>query len=169
MRDRFVVFVFLLLNVDEHCNSFADMAGKSLEYCRATADLPHGLMLLNEVLLGDSYEVKRAQYVEPSALQILSKHSVAALGNTAPQGAIAVDDALDDKAPLRNQNTSQVPLFDVSNGADSTAMTALCAGGPLRKVHSDCELDYNEFVVFDAAQVQQRYLLQLEFTQFAEK
>jgi poly [ADP-ribose] polymerase len=125
---------------------FADVFGKSAEYCHATpapgsATAP-GLMLLNEVLLGDSHTLDEGQYVEPSELRFLGRHSVHGRGKQAPSGApVAVD-------PAEPQLTAAVgPLSADYDGGKR-------------------ELDHSEYVVFDPSHIKMRYLVLLEFSGF---
>jgi poly [ADP-ribose] polymerase len=126
---------------------FADVWGKSAEYCHAApapgATTAPGLMLLNEVLLGDAHVLDRGQYVEPSELKLLNRHSVFARGKREPAG---VPVAVDPREP-----------------------SLVVATGPCVEQHSQCELEFGEFVVFDTAHIKMRYLVQLEFSDVTEK
>lgn len=122
---------------------FADVFGKSAEYCHATpapgSATASGLMLLNEVLLGDTHALNAGQYVEPSELRLLNRHSVHGCGKRTPSGSLAVD-------PSEPQLTASI--------------------GPMTVVGTACELDHSEFVVFDTSHIKMRYLVQLEFSGF---
>jgi len=63
---------------------FADVISKSGSYCFANPTHPVGLMILNEVALGDINKVKRDTYMEKAPA---GTHSTQALGMTAPDPA----------------------------------------------------------------------------------
>ena len=63
---------------------FADMASKSAQYCVATSAKPHGLLLLCEVALGDSLELRGAKQVKKKLLVQERKHSTLGQGETQP-------------------------------------------------------------------------------------
>ncbi|KAH3756566.1 hypothetical protein Pelo_11594 [Pelomyxa schiedti] len=115
---------------------FGDMASKSAEYCKATPENPFGILLLCEVSLGNSLVLTRAKYIEPSELQLSGHHSTKALGAREPDPAVK----------HLTEDSVIVPLgSEVPTGA------------------VDPELPNNEYIVYDATQVAQRYLLQVKF------
>nr|XP_045597735.1 poly [ADP-ribose] polymerase 1-like isoform X1 [Procambarus clarkii] len=112
---------------------FADMVSKSANYCCTSHINPTGLILLCEVALGEMYERTRAEYVEKLPK---GKHSTKGVGKTCPDpsGARILKDGV------------EVPL---GKGIPSGA--------------KDTTLLYNEYIVYDVAQVNAKYLLKLKF------
>lgn len=112
---------------------FADMVSKSANYCATSSTNPTGLMLLCEVALGDMKECTNAEYVTKLPKD---KHSTWGKGKTYPnpEEGLTRDDGV-----------------IVPNG----------------KAVSDKKLAssllYNEFIVYDAAQVQVQYLFKMNF------
>ncbi|KAM9789662.1 poly [ADP-ribose] polymerase 2 [Neosynchiropus ocellatus] len=115
---------------------FADMSSKSANYCFANSSGKVGLLLLCEVALGDANELLDANY-EANNLPA-GKHSTKGVGQTGPDPANAV--TLDGVT---------VPMGPgVKTG--STRNTGY-------------SLLYNEFIVYNPAQVRMRYLLRIQF------
>lgn len=115
---------------------FADMSSKSANYCFANQKNNQGLLLLSEVALGDSNELLDADY---SADQLPSgKHSTKGLGQTAsdPNNYVALDGVTVPMGPSVKTGVGQ-------------------KGG--------YSLLYNEYIVYNPAQVQMRYLLRVQF------
>ena len=114
----------------------ADSVSKSAQYCAATPAAPHGLLLVCEAALGNALELRKAQYVEKLPR---GKHSVKGCGKTVPARDewLTLDDGV------------IVPL-----GAPTTDYSAVGHGG---------DLQYNEYIVYDEAQVQIKYLLKVRF------
>lgn len=113
---------------------FADMVSKSANYCFTSPENNTGLVLLCEVALGTPVELSQAK-----AVQSLPKncHSVKGLGKTYPNpecSAFTEDDV-------------EVPL-----------------GIPITDLSIESGLLYNEYIVYDEAQVNIKYLFNLEFT-----
>lgn len=115
---------------------FADMSSKSANYCFASQKNNQGLLLLSEVALGDSNELLDADY---NADQLPSgKHSTKGLGQTAPDPKTSV--AL---------NGVTVPLGpSVKTGVGQKGGYSLL---------------YNEYIVYNPAQIQMKYLLRVQF------
>ena len=112
---------------------FADMSSKSANYCAAKRGAPGGLMLLSEVALGAMHERKKAEFIEKLPP---GKLSVKGLGRTAPDPAAAVTTA----------SGATVPL-----------------GEPKPTGVEDTSLLYNEYIVYDPAQIKFKYLCQVKF------
>lgn len=112
---------------------FADMVSKSANYCCTDTTNNVGLMLLSEVALGEMYELYQAKYVEKLPK---GKHSVKGIGRTEPNPDATV-----------KLNDIDVP---VGEGVQPT-------------LPKNTGLLYNEFIVYDVAQVNIKYLLKLEF------
>eukprot|EP00976_Prorocentrum_cordatum_P067086 1178582-Prorocentrum_minimum.AAC.1 len=64
---------------------FADVASKSAQYCGATRAQPEGLLLVCEVALGRTHDVRRAEYMEAPPR---ARHSTRALGKYMPDPAV---------------------------------------------------------------------------------
>ncbi|TQE13755.1 hypothetical protein C1H46_000762 [Malus baccata] len=112
---------------------FADLVSKSAQYCYTDKKNPVGLMLLSEVALGEVYEHKKAAYMDKPPK---GKHSTKGLGKKIPQESEYVkwkDDVI-------------VPC-----------------GKPVPSNIKASELMYNEYIVYDTAQVKMQYLLKVRF------
>eukprot|EP00249_Psilotum_nudum_P018985 c27053_g1_i3 orf=622-2628(-) len=113
---------------------FADMVSKSANYCYASVKYPEGVLLLCEVALGDMRKLRRADY---NADKLPSgKLSTKGLGSTEPDPAeskILPDGVI-------------IPM-----------------GKPVKKPGSGGSLLYNEYIVYNVAQIRMRYVLQVNF------
>ncbi|KAI5636400.1 poly(ADP-ribose) polymerase catalytic domain-containing protein [Phthorimaea operculella] len=112
---------------------FADMVSKSANYCCTSKANPTGIMLLCEVALGDMKQCHRAEMITKLPPGL---HSAWGVGRTQPnpeQARTLPDGTL-------------VPL-----------------GKPVTNYSLDTSLLYNEFIVYDVAQVNVKYLLQMKF------
>ncbi|KAG5673403.1 hypothetical protein PVAND_003458 [Polypedilum vanderplanki] len=112
---------------------FADMVSKSANYCCTSPRQPIGLMLLSEVALGDMYELTNAKYINKLPP---GKHSCKGIGKTSP-------------------NPEQFQVRE-------DGVTIPC-GQPKTNDKLRSELLYNEYIVYDVAQVNIQYLLKLKF------
>ncbi|TKS79449.1 Poly [ADP-ribose] polymerase 2 [Collichthys lucidus] len=115
---------------------FADMSSKSANYCFANQNNQVGLLLLCEVALGDCNELLDADY-EANNLPP-GKHSTKGLGQTGP---------------------------DPENSVTLDGVTVPMGPGKKTGVgkHNSYSLLYNEFIVYNPAQVRMRYLLRIKF------
>ncbi|KXJ68804.1 hypothetical protein RP20_CCG001602 [Aedes albopictus] len=113
---------------------FADMVSKSANYCCTSPSNSTGLMLLCEVALGDMIEYKQAHYVTKLPAD---KHSTKGVGRTQP----------DPKQAYVRPDGVEIPL---GKGVtqDPKMMTSLL---------------YNEYIVYDVAQVNCQYLFKMNF------
>ena len=113
---------------------FADMSSKSANYCWATKSQPKGLLLLCEVALGQSNELLQADYNANKLPK--GKNSVKGVGKVhgKPENYHTMEDGT--IVPLGPADTQDVP------------------GG---------SLIYNEYIVYDTAQVRLRYLAKINF------
>ncbi|XP_021281109.1 poly [ADP-ribose] polymerase 1 [Herrania umbratica] len=112
---------------------FADLVSKSAQYCYTHKQSPVGLMLLSEVALGEVYELTKAKYIEKLPK---GKHSTKGLGKKVPQESDFVkwkDDII-------------VPC-----------------GKPVSSKVKASELMYNEYIVYNTAQVKMQFLLKVRF------
>uniref|UniRef100_A0A1A9WQP6 Poly [ADP-ribose] polymerase n=1 Tax=Glossina brevipalpis TaxID=37001 RepID=A0A1A9WQP6_9MUSC len=112
---------------------FADMVSKSANYCCTSKQNSKGLMLLSEVALGDMMECTGAKYVTKLPKE---KHSCFGHGRTMP----------DPKESHYRQDGVEIPL-----------------GKPITDPDLKSSLLYNEFIVYDIAQVNIQYLFLMNF------
>ncbi|XP_076802704.1 poly [ADP-ribose] polymerase 2-like [Clavelina lepadiformis] len=112
---------------------FADVVSKSAQYCFASARQPHGFLLLCEVALGGINEKTQSDYNANRLPQ--GKHSTKGLGMHAPN-------------PKKHATFSgvKVPL-----------------GKPVATKVKNTWLRYNEYIVYDTAQIKPRYLVKVSF------
>lgn len=113
---------------------FADMVSKSANYCCANSQNPTGLLLLCDVALGKTYDRLKADYIEK-----LPKgyHSTFGKGQTLPDPAKVCK--IDDNV--------EVPY----------------GPGVPAQLNGQSTLLYNEYIVYDVAQVQAKYLVRMNF------
>ncbi|XP_077991916.1 poly [ADP-ribose] polymerase 1-like [Glandiceps talaboti] len=112
---------------------FADMSSKSANYCRSSPGNNIGLLLLCEVALGNMYELTGAKTLSKPPS---GKHSTKGIGSTCP----------DPSAVVTLPDGVTVP---VGKGTQSsTARTSLL---------------YNEYIVYDVAQVEMKYMCKVKF------
>ncbi|XP_041632333.1 poly [ADP-ribose] polymerase isoform X2 [Drosophila kikkawai] len=112
---------------------FADMVSKSANYCCTTQQNSTGLMLLSEVALGDMMECTAAKYVTKLPKD---KHSCFGRGVTMPNP----------KESFLRHDGVEIPLGQaVTNSSLKSSLL------------------YNEYIVYDVAQVNVQYLFRMEF------
>ncbi|XXG84939.1 hypothetical protein AAC387_Pa11g0138 [Persea americana] len=112
---------------------FADLVSKSAQYCYTDKRNPVGLMLLSEVALGEVYELKKASYIERPPE---GKHSTKGLGKKIPQ----------ESEYVKWRDEVVVPC-----------------GKPVDSAVRASELMYNEYIVYNTAQVKMQFLLKVRF------
>ncbi|OVA02446.1 BRCT domain [Macleaya cordata] len=112
---------------------FADLVSKSAQYCGTNSWNSVGLMLLSEVALGEVYELKNATYMEKPPE---GKNSTKGLGKKMPQKSEYVT--------WRNE-------------------VVVPCGKPVSSNTGTSELMYNEYIVYDTAQVKMQFLLKVRF------
>ena len=117
---------------------FANMSSKSANYCFAHQASPTGVLLLCDVALGTPYTKVRADYDADKACRKASANSTWGKGKTCP------DPAGNRKLP-----------------SDGRVTVPMGVGGPSGV--KDSALLYDEFIVYDASQVRQKYVLQVKF------
>mmetsp|Transcript_64488 Transcript_64488/g.74962 ORF Transcript_64488/g.74962 Transcript_64488/m.74962 type:complete len:768 (+) Transcript_64488:42-2345(+) len=115
---------------------FADMVSKSAQYCFTSRENNTGLMLLCEVALGEMNELYYADYYADKLLEGTNKKSTKGMGKNAPPASSFV--TMDDGT-----------IIPIGKGED----TKIAQGSLL----------YNEFIVYDIAQIRLRYLLRIKF------
>lgn len=109
------------------------MVSKSANYCQTSRNNNTGLMLLCEVALGDTWDLNAAKFVTELPID---KNSVKGVGQTYPnpQG-----------------------MFTRSDGV------IIPSGTPVTDQGINSTLLYNEYIVYDAAQVKCQYLFRMKF------
>ncbi|XP_032677618.1 poly [ADP-ribose] polymerase [Odontomachus brunneus] len=112
---------------------FADMVSKSANYCCTNSANSTGLLLLCEVALGNMYERYQADYIEKLPK---GKHSTIGRGQTQPNP----------ENVYKTKDGVEVPY-------------GMAAPTNVKK----SALLYNEYIVYDVAQVKVRYLLKMNF------
>ncbi|KGN57935.1 poly [ADP-ribose] polymerase 1 isoform X1 [Cucumis sativus] len=112
---------------------FADLVSKSAQYCYTDRNNPIGFMILSEVALGEVYELKKAEYMEKPPR---GKHSTKGLGKKVPAALEHVKWKEDVVVPC---------------------------GKPVASNVKASELMYNEYIVYDTAQVKMQFLLKVRF------
>ncbi|KAK4482324.1 hypothetical protein RD792_009477 [Penstemon davidsonii] len=112
---------------------FADLVSKSAQYCFTDRKNPVGLMLLSEVALGEVYELTKSKYMDKPPK---GKHSTKGLGK---------------KVPLESEHVKWKDDIVVP------------CGKPVASNVRASELMYNEYIVYDTAQVKMQFLLKVRF------
>jgi len=112
---------------------FADMVSKSANYCRTSPSDNIGLMLLCEVALGNMHELTSASYITKPPK---GKHSVKGCGRTGPEPS--ADVTLDDGM-----------IVPIGKGTTTNVLNS--------------SLLYNEYIVYDVAQINIKYLIKMDF------
>ncbi|KAL8548020.1 hypothetical protein ACS0TY_007353 [Phlomoides rotata] len=112
---------------------FADLVSKSAQYCFTDRNNPVGLMILSEVALGEVYELTKAKYMDKPPR---GKHSTKGLGK---------------KKPLESE---------YAKWKDEVIVPC---GKPVDSKVKASELMYNEYIVYDTAQVKMQFLLKVRF------
>nr|XP_023025730.1 poly [ADP-ribose] polymerase [Leptinotarsa decemlineata] len=112
---------------------FADMVSKSANYCCTSTGSPKGLLLLCDVALGNMFELKKAEMIQKLPPGM---HSCMGIGRTHP-----------DPKTSKTINGIEVPL----------------GKGVPNPSSADTVLMYNEYIVYDVAQVNVKYLVRMNF------
>ncbi|XP_066147801.1 poly [ADP-ribose] polymerase [Euwallacea fornicatus] len=112
---------------------FADMVSKSANYCCTNMNNTTGLLLLCDVALGNMLEKHTAEYIEKLPK---GHHSVKGRGKTHPDPSAA----------------KKIGDIDVPLGKGVPAPNT-----------DESSLLYNEYIVYDVAQVNIKYLLKVDF------
>lgn len=112
---------------------FADIASKSVQYCRTNASNGVGLMLLCNVALGDTNDLLSADYNASKLPK--GKSSTKGVGTSYPD-----------------------PKSDIVYEGKSKLATGKIISDPAKRR----SLFYNEFIVYDVNQVELRYLFKIK-------
>jgi poly [ADP-ribose] polymerase len=118
---------------------FANMSSKSANYCFANRAAPTGVLLLCDVALGKQYERLSAEYEADRSCRKAGADSTWGKGRTQPDPAGCVS--------LPGEPQLRVPM---GKGMDSG-------------IGHKSTLLYDEFIVYDTAQVRQKYVLTVKF------
>jgi poly [ADP-ribose] polymerase len=112
------------------------MVSKSANYCCASSRNPHGLLVLCEVALGNPIQYTKHNYDADKPVLKGQGHSSHGCGKTMPDPAVKaqIDDGV------------VVPY-----------------GTPVSSSVKHSDLLYNEFIVYNVAQVKIRYLVKVKF------
>ena len=140
---------------------FADCVSKSANYCFTSREKNTGLMLLCEVALGKPRDLLQADFHAGNLPA--GCHSTKGCGRIFPDPAKAV--AMDDGVVI--------PMGPNVEKAIPGVRVAVCVHAPVLAVGSrvcgmlclflQSSLYYNEFIVYNVAQIKQRYLVKLKF------
>lgn len=114
---------------------FADMVSKSANYCCTNPVNNTGLVLLCEVALGNMQEYNKSHYVTKLPT---GKHSTKGVGQTFPDPAESVT----------REDGVEIPLGKPTKSTDPNFKS---------------DLLYNEYIVYDIAQVNCQYLMRMKF------
>lgn len=112
---------------------FADLVSKSAQYCFTDKKNPVGLMILSEVALGEVYELTKAKYIDKPPQ---GKHSTKGLGKQVPKQS------------------------EFAKWRDDVVVPC---GKPVPSNVKASELMYNEYIVYNTAQVKMQFLLKVRF------
>lgn len=115
---------------------FADMVSVSGQYLKTTNAQPVGLMLLCDVALGRTFQIAHGKFISKEDLDEAGFHSVKCCGTKGPDPGYD-QDMNDASIALGKETRTGVPIS---------------------------ELIHNELVVYDAAQVQMKYLIKVRVT-----
>ena len=121
---------------------FADSFSKSANYCRSP-EKSSGLLLLCEVALGRQNELHAADYHAQTACAQAGCHSTYGIGRSKPDPASDLQLSLGDMQNVRVPQGQLVPNADLGKAQG--------------------HLLYNEFIVYDVAQIRTRYLVEVKF------
>jgi poly [ADP-ribose] polymerase len=116
---------------------FADMSSKSANYCFATRSNKTGLLLLCDVALGNCNELLTADYKADELPA--GKDSVFGKGRIAPD-------------PAKEFTTPDGVRVPLGKSKDTGVVNP-----------SGYTLNYNEFIVYDTAQIRMKYLVKVQF------
>lgn len=112
---------------------FADVASKSVQYCRTDASNGYGLMLLCNVALGKTNDLIHSDYNANNLPKGLSSTKGCGYNIPDPKGDIAYE-----------------------------GNSKLAAGKIIRNEDKNGSLLYNEFIVYNVDQVELRYLFKIK-------
>eukprot|EP00286_Rhodomonas_abbreviata_P026315 CAMPEP_0181301288 /NCGR_PEP_ID=MMETSP1101-20121128/7341_1 /TAXON_ID=46948 /ORGANISM="Rhodomonas abbreviata, Strain Caron Lab Isolate" /LENGTH=743 /DNA_ID=CAMNT_0023406577 /DNA_START=60 /DNA_END=2291 /DNA_ORIENTATION=- len=123
---------------------FADSFSKSANYCNAQGRGATGLLLLCEVALGRPNELSTADYNAATLCAAAGCHSTYGMGRSKP------DPAADLMVTTGDMENVRVPQGTLKANPDLKTTAG--------------HLLYNEFIVYDIAQIRMRYLVEVKFS-----
>ncbi|OEH77071.1 hypothetical protein cyc_02504 [Cyclospora cayetanensis] len=142
---------------------FADMVSKASQYCFASSQQPHGLLVLCEAALGNQRQLLGADYEAAAKCKADGEDSVHGVGRMCPnpEADYEVPSVVDGKAVRvcggKSWNNSKAVDVEVFLKLWLAQVKAKTPGSP------EAALMYNEYVVYDPRQVKIRYLIHVEF------
>lgn len=123
---------------------FADISSKSANYCRSDISDRVGILLLCDVELGDPMlELTSADYEAAEKVKKQDKLATLGMGKTIPAG-------------WKDAECLQSDLDGV--------MMPDCTTPPKANDRTTGYLQYNEYIVYDVAQIRQKYLFYVQMT-----
>mmetsp|Transcript_4619 Transcript_4619/g.13637 ORF Transcript_4619/g.13637 Transcript_4619/m.13637 type:complete len:378 (-) Transcript_4619:678-1811(-) len=130
---------------------FADMVSKSANYCMATSDQSTAVLVLCEVALGEQHELIKAEFEAKESAASKGKASTLGIGKTCPDpaGMRTLPDGV--KVPMGKS----VPNAYLEANLDRLKLENRARAPALL---------YNEFIVYDVAQVRMRYVVVLDLS-----
>jgi len=126
---------------------FADLVTKSANYCHSSKSNPLGVMLLSRVALGKTYDCLNAEYMEKN---------MPGCNSTKGCGATIPDPAAELVLYIFPSSPSPSVLFLYPHFPSSMVSPdglTVPYGPPVPKGPNGGSLLYNEFIVYDVAQV----------------
>ena len=141
---------------------FADMVSKSAQYCFATAANPTGLLLLCEVALGSPLELTGAKSIKKLPA---GKDSTKGTGQTEPDpdGDQVIPSCLEGSTDDGAQPVNSSGASSAAAAATPRLPVRVPCGEGIRSNVRRTSLLYNEFIVYDVAQVKIRYIVKVDF------
>jgi poly [ADP-ribose] polymerase len=130
---------------------FADVASKSANYCFATPDQPYGVLALCDVALGTPLVKLEADYDASELALTQGCHSTWGVGQSAPSHEEEVEEQI--LAPIGKLVPNEDALLKAKTLLPKEKPTLL----------------YNEFVVYNLAQLRLKYLVFLRFNFESER
>ena len=130
---------------------FADMVSKSANYCNASRSSPVALLLLSDVALGDMKEFLQSDYHADREVKKAGALSCKGVGGTQP------DPSTFQHVNFEPETHAMVPAEKMGGKG-----VVVPTGKPVVGQKSGALL-YNEYIVYDTAQVQLRYLVKVRF------
>jgi poly [ADP-ribose] polymerase len=140
---------------------FADLVTKSANYCHASRENPVGVMLLSRVALGKTYDCTQAEFMNANKPGF---DSTKGCGATGPDPAENV--TMYAPPELMLMMKEMMPLTCCCGWAVGWRRadgTVVPLGKPVPTGTSNTSLLYNEFIVYDVAQLLIKYLVVVEF------
>jgi hypothetical protein len=133
---------------------FAEVASKSAQYCFPSKKNPTGILLLNEVALGQQLKLYKANYSAKKACQRAGLDSVKGVGRHGPSELTA-----------QQLDGARVCMGPMASDADFTSgdllyfsQAALCARARVMPPNR-----YSEHIIYDVTRCRLKFLLLVNF------